>query len=230
MKFHVWHVSRWCQSLCTAGRTPSTRRRCYKPTWSWKPRFSLSPSTQEPPVTRSHLLPCTCGRKVSIEVGQAGGTVVCECGVQLDVPTMRQIRELEPAPSEESPSHVRTDDWNARKGVILLGLVIAVLSAGLGAYFLTTKPKLPTYHLETAIDGLRKEIDAYSPADTWYVWKVLILKNGLTEIPKMSHHVVIEVRAVRQQYVVIALVAAGCGLAISIVGLLWKPRPRRALR
>ena len=142
---------------------------------------------------------------------------------------MRQIRELQHAPSDKSHPHARTDNWNARKGVILLGLVIAVLSAGLGAYLLTTKPKLPTYHLETAIENLQKEIDTYTPADTWYVWKVLVLEKGLVEVPELSLHGLIQERAVRQQYVVIALVATGGGLAISIVGLLWKPRRRHVI-
>lgn len=53
-------------------------------------------------MNTSYLLPCTCGRNVNINVRQAGGTITCTCGAQLDVPALRQMRDLEEAAYDES--------------------------------------------------------------------------------------------------------------------------------
>ena len=44
----------------------------------------------------TYLLPCSCGREISIEPQQAGETVRCECGRTCSVPTMREVRSLPP--------------------------------------------------------------------------------------------------------------------------------------
>ena len=52
-----------------------------------------------------YLVPCVCGRQHAVDTGQAGESLVCECGATVAVPTLRQLRELPPA-REESPAGV----------------------------------------------------------------------------------------------------------------------------
>ena len=61
-----------------------------------------------------YLLPCDCGKSVSIGASQAGQTVSCMCGQALDVPAMREIRQLEP--DEQSETSTGGRRWNATFG------------------------------------------------------------------------------------------------------------------
>ena len=177
-------------------------------------------------MTRNYLLPCSCGRSVPIEVGQAGQSISCECGAALDVPTMRQIRELEQAPTDDSLPQEQTSTWSPRKGVILLGLVIAVASGGVGIYLWATRPQLFTYDLEASLKAIDEEIDALSPAATWVLWKMGALKQGLVEYTMPAQDHLAAQIAMHQRFVVVAFSVAGIGLVISIVALAWKPGRR----
>jgi hypothetical protein len=43
---------------------------------------------------QQYLLCCSCGIEVPIETAQAGGNVLCDCGLSLKVPTLLQIKKL----------------------------------------------------------------------------------------------------------------------------------------
>jgi len=42
----------------------------------------------------SFTLDCTCGRPVTVNAGQAGTAVTCECGATIAVPSLGRLREL----------------------------------------------------------------------------------------------------------------------------------------
>ena len=78
-------------------------------------------------MSQQFLLPCTCGQKVRVESAQAGGRVSCRCGQSLTVPTLRGLRELEPAkdlaPAKAAPG------WSPIHGAIF---AVSLLVAGAG--------------------------------------------------------------------------------------------------
>jgi hypothetical protein len=77
-----------------------------------------------------YLLPCACGRRQTVTVSQAGQSVLCHCGAQLEVPTLRGLRAL--ATSEDSgarPTAAATWDNRHRALFVLLLVLIASLSA-----------------------------------------------------------------------------------------------------
>jgi hypothetical protein len=45
-------------------------------------------------MVTAYLLPCTCGSEVPVEGGQAGGSVRCACGREIDVPPLRAMTAL----------------------------------------------------------------------------------------------------------------------------------------
>jgi hypothetical protein len=80
-------------------------------------------------VSPRYLLPCVCGNKIPVETAQAGQMVSCECGRQLEVPTLLKLRRLETA-AEPSVSAAQRR-WGGGQSLTVLGLAI-VLTAVLG--------------------------------------------------------------------------------------------------
>ena len=54
-------------------------------------------------VVSKYLLPCSCGRSVTVEASQAGRQVHCDCGISLEVPTMLELARLERAKEAAAP-------------------------------------------------------------------------------------------------------------------------------
>ena len=80
-----------------------------------------------------YLLPCSCGNNVTIDPSQAGMAVSCQCGKSLEVPTLREIRQLEPAedsgPARAMPTKDKKAGWSAWRGAIFsVGVTILLLS------------------------------------------------------------------------------------------------------
>jgi hypothetical protein len=78
-------------------------------------------------MSQQFLLPCACGQKVRVEPAQAGGRVSCRCGQSLTVPTLRGLRELEPA-KELAPAKA-APGWSRIHGAIF---ALSLLVAGSG--------------------------------------------------------------------------------------------------
>ncbi len=119
-----------------------------------------------------YQLPCpACGTKLPVEASQAGQMLVCKCGQQLDVPSIRELRRLEPIVEET----VAAPTWNKRKGLAFLGTAIVLIAAGVAAVLLARRPSLEGADKPAVVDSnaIRKEIDSLPP-DESYVRFVLI--------------------------------------------------------
>jgi hypothetical protein len=98
-----------------------------------------------------YLLPCpACGQKLAVSSAQSGQSVLCSCGRSQDVPTLRDLRQLEQATDGDAPQ----SSWNRRKGLVFLGCTIMAICALVAGWFVT---KLPRSFDPSAI---RKEIDS----------------------------------------------------------------------
>jgi hypothetical protein len=78
-----------------------------------------------------YLLPCSCGRKVPVSTRHAGQTVRCACGAELEVPTLRGLRELEPAGAAAAPAR---GTWENRQRIAFLLAVASLLAIGVAGY------------------------------------------------------------------------------------------------
>src|SRR5687767_1286650 len=78
-------------------------------------------------MSAQYLLPCSCGQKIRVEAAQAGGEVACACGRKQSVPTLRGLRQLEMAASNEGPSRRSPRSWGPLRGALFSsGLVVLV--------------------------------------------------------------------------------------------------------
>lgn len=78
-------------------------------------------------MSTKYLFPCSCGQIEWIETTQAGQTISCSsCGQVRQIPTLGQIKNLEPAPEEEGKKKEETGAL--RRAFFLLGIVLLIPS------------------------------------------------------------------------------------------------------
>ncbi|MBN1394151.1 MAG: hypothetical protein JW959_03940 [Pirellulales bacterium] len=113
-----------------------------------------------------YLLPCRCGRTVPVEPRQAGETVVCRCGARLSVPSMLEIKSLEPAPSESvavRPAEV----WGWRQLLKLLGVLL--LLEAVASWALLARPT--SRFQELSPEEVKRNAHQMTPAQAWDHWQ-----------------------------------------------------------
>ncbi len=111
-----------------------------------------------------YLLPCTCGREIPVEATQAGQQIRCQCGVELEVPTLLNLTRLKPAAPPAAVPHRVRSAWGRRQQVMLVGLAIMALGASWTGWELLNRPS-------------RLEIASLRPA--WAVMYWTSLKRGV---------------------------------------------------
>lgn len=156
-----------------------------------------------------YLLPCSCGEKIAIESTQAGQTIRCSCGKNLEVPTMQGVRQLEQYAEIADQSATPSSIGGAAIGVALLGLILLLAGGGvnLWAYY-TQRPVMP-------------DVDLMSPWDTWPMWQNLREGVRMPEYVESPYH---KFKKIYDQYMTVGYVIIAVGivtlvfaLAISIV-------------
>ena len=118
-------------------------------------------------TTNSYLLPCDCGRKVTVQPRQAGEEVRCACGKALDVPTMLAMAKLEPAKSEPSPERSPAA-WGWRQGILLLGIAIVMGAVVAGVQMARIRPQPPPPFEPAKIREMSRR---QTPVEAWRLWR-----------------------------------------------------------
>ena len=148
-------------------------------------------------MSAKYLLPCSCGLEVAVEPAQAGGTVQCGCGKQLDVPTLREIVRLKPV-AVSGPAAPSSPTWGLRHGLLVLGTLLIVGSLATAAHFYVHRPQ-----------PLRLEY--LSVGQVWQIWEEL--RQGVDRPPFPDQ----QMYALHMRSLYIAL----SGLAlVAVVGIL----------
>lgn len=175
----------------------------------------------------TYLLTCECGKTLPVDVGQAGGQVVCSCGKTRAVPTLRMLRHLPLAPTEQ-PKPAAT--WSTRKGTIAVFLILAGLLAALSLWNRLIEPKLPTFDPAAQARGVDMEIDSWSPVQAWQMWIGMYRPLAENGFAVMQSHFEPAIRAqiARQRFLqTVMLVAAGvCVLLAAIIAVWTRATPR----
>jgi hypothetical protein len=145
-----------------------------------------------------------------VVAGQAGQIVHCTCGANVEVPTIRALRELEQVSDEPAG----TSRWTTRHSVAFLGLLIF---AGALAFSLYLHLRAPIFDPS----GYENEVQAASPEQSWEHW-MGNLRHGPRMRVRQADHDVITRRAVKDQYVErwewVGYGVAAFGLVIALVG------------
>ncbi len=114
-------------------------------------------------MSTRYLLPCSCGLSTPVETAQAGENIHCACGATLDIPTLRGLRNLQPAPLDERS---QGPSWNPGKGILFLGVLVILAGLGILAYLKLSVPRVD-------INRVRREAFTMSPAESWQKWLFL---------------------------------------------------------
>jgi hypothetical protein len=168
-----------------------------------------------------HLLTCTCGRQIPVELSQAGEELRCTCGAAVSVPTFRQLREL-PLAEVEPVKQVATHTWGARQGTIAASLIFAallLLGAGISRYF---EPVLPRFNPAAWNQSVSGEIDKLVPAEAWKIWTDNYRTLTHTGFTAMEHPATRAIREAIDQHRRIEFTLLGAAAFFGVVaGALW---------
>ncbi len=129
-------------------------------------------------MTEQYLLHCDCGNDVPVLPRHAGEKISCTCGNILDIPTLRVVRQLPPAPDEQ---HLRESagNWNPWLGAAFaMGFTLVVIGGAvtgwLGYQISQNQIEAPTvedvYKVPPEII-LNIKLDDLKPGELFeYVW------------------------------------------------------------
>ena len=168
----------------------------------------------------TYLLPCNCGKDIPIEVGQAGGKVVCACGAQHDVPTLRKLRHLPSATQGGAPTARRA--WNARKGVVTAGLIVAAVFTAITFWVRLAEPKIAQFEATNYLESVEQRLE--TPATAWQWWNSYyhpLAERGFplfqpTNAPLIQHEI-----AKRRFLQGVLMTCAGICAAVALAAWFW---------
>lgn len=166
-----------------------------------------------------YSLPCTaCERSLVVDAGQAGQTVVCQCGQALEVPTMRGLNALQRV---ESAPTAEQSEWNKGKGLILCGLTLATIALVVALYLQFTRE--PVFDEE----GVLRDSTALRPSDAWRAWNYME-SEGIDRQPLDVRPDAIAKSAERTRWIWVAAGVGLVGLGLAAIGAFMRPAPPQA--
>jgi hypothetical protein len=174
----------------------------------------------------SHLLSCaSCGKSLPVEVGQAGGQVQCPCGARVDVPALRQLRQL----PEASAAADERRRWSAGQGVLATCLVLVGLFVIVAGWSRWSEPAVQQFDPAKHNREMEQAVDELTPVQGWSVWVTSLQPLGDTgffELDTGPPAAVKEQIARARFFQATMLVLA----AVSVAGVVLVAVSRRALR
>jgi hypothetical protein len=170
----------------------------------------------------NYLLPCSCGRAVPVSVSMAGESVRCECGTELEVPTLRGLRQLTPEPASAGR---RARSWNDRQRVTFVFVVAGLAAAALAGYQAYSLPALPE---QGRVEGPLPIDQTTSPVDVYSKFNHLEkgIQPGVKVISPQGKQS-LERRALMIWGIRIALTLSACSMVAAAVTLLASRRQNR---
>jgi hypothetical protein len=157
-----------------------------------------------------YRLACKCGQSVLVDRSQAGLAIRCACGAELEVPTIRGLRQLEQVAHREASSR-----WGNRQALLVIGLALAAIGFGGGAYRQFFPPQLPYTQadFERDIEAGKAAIRQAPPEQTFQYWEELRRGIDRREPAFLVQHRVRTAENRRWMWVMYALGVAGLTVA-----------------
>jgi hypothetical protein len=166
-----------------------------------------------------YLLTCGCGRELSVDPGQAGESLRCECGATIAVPTLRQLRQL-PAACDDTAAAVGRA-WSFRHGAIAVSLILAVACLLIAGLSWLGEPKVPMFDPAGQMRYVDQEIDKLTPVVAWRRFVDTYQPLAATGFTEFKHPMVIaaqqEIERRRLVQLVMVTVAAICVAAAAAI-------------
>ena len=179
-----------------------------------------------------YLLPCpSCQQSIPVEVVQAGEVVSCDCGAEVAVPTLREIRQL-PVPDEGQPAGLPSDEgpaaaaWSKlQRSLFALGFLCAAVSAGVAVSAYLSAARIQ-YQEVAKLDQLAGEqlIELLTPVGAYEAWKMLQAR-GIGEQQKPEYVINQERKEENQARLRLSLYTLALGILVMGIGV-FVARPR----
>jgi hypothetical protein len=152
---------------------------------------------------------------------QAGETLTCACGRTLTVPTLREIRSLEPL--EQADRAPTSSDWNVQKGSLFVGGALLLAIAALATWrLLPQRQALNTS--QPAFQEISFDVHDLDPLQAWEYWEYL--RKQTLEFRMTPEFLENRAKYRELSYLLYAVwAAAAVGLALIAASLVWPGRP-----
>lgn len=140
----------------------------------------------------------------------------------MDVPPLRQLRQLPPAPTTDASTR---SAWNVRKGIIAAGLVLAALFAAASGLSWYTEPSLPKFDPVQRKQLIEERLASLSPAEGWQVWHEAYLplaQTGLQEFQHRDEALIRQQVSQRRFFAITMLIPAGLFLVSAGLAAVWR--------
>jgi len=172
-----------------------------------------------------YLIECSCGNKLPVEIGQAGGRVTCSCGNLVDVPPLRQLRHLPPAAVEKERP---TASWNARKGVITACLLLVGAIAIANGWSWYTQPKIPQFDpVAYQRDAVEQRLKTPTQAWLWWIeYYKPMAERGFSLLQLANRAEIEKTIAVRQSMRRTLWIVAAIAGATAVAAAFWPKSPQ----
>ena len=168
-----------------------------------------------------YFLPCECGERVIVERGQAGQVVNCACGAELNVPTMRGLRQLDPI--SDTPV-VATSGWSVGRGLTFASAFVVMLVAlAYSAYCFygvsqirVGRPDVPFVQQQSDA-----QVENMTVQQVWGEWRSITERGlGRYQVPQfvINREVVALLQLRAYLALAVGLVALAVAVATSLVG------------
>ncbi|MDA1051964.1 MAG: hypothetical protein O3C40_15975 [Planctomycetota bacterium] len=179
-----------------------------------------------------YLLPCECGKRITVDLSQAGQQIACECGQLLEIPTLRGVRELEPVQQTTSSAR-QSAEWDSSRGMVFAGSLILFVIGAAVSYFayagfsrfgyagLRDAPNI-THEVER--ESFDKAIDDMSLDETYEAWRA-IREHGLGPRGQNVYVNIRSFRAGQQRLLTIGIVLCVVGMLGAIGSTLGRRKP-----
>lgn len=175
-----------------------------------------------------YRFPCPqCGHVAIVSEDQSGAETRCaECGAAFPLPTLMQMRRLEPADSRSGASadprqieQVRSRrGWGA--GLFTVGLLLLLLGGGGALTFWYVRERIEIYEVDEA--ELDKQFDAVRdmPAGEAYRFWEFVRDRELTQEPRQTPITIQsrEQHATMETAIVVSLAVLAVGVLLLIAG------------
>jgi hypothetical protein len=178
-----------------------------------------------------YLVECTCGNKLPVEIGQAGGRIACTCGKLVDVPPLRKLRHLE---AETTAMERPASTWSARKGVITACLILAGTLAIANAWSWFTQPKAPIFDpVAYQRDIIEQRLKKLTPTQGWLMWIEYyrpMAERGFSYLELANRAEIERTIAERQSLRRTLWIVAAIAAAIAVAAAFWPKSPELTSR
>ena len=163
-----------------------------------------------------YLLPCSCGRKIPVQLRQAGETIACDCGTSLEVPPLTELKALQKLEAPAKPQIVKTA-WTTGHRLTFFGGLVILAGIVMGGWLFWNRPIDP--YANFTPEQMMQAASTRTPLQSLRLWQALV-KGGLEHHKRWAEVVFSDIQAQYQVYWWVLGLVVGIGVALVAAGII----------